>query len=222
MRIFQYLGWDDHLYRLTLPHFDPTFTAVMLSLSVLYIYKTQYARLAIVYLPAIFLTYSRSVWLSLFAVGLIYAVQSKKYFKLLLAAVLLILVILIQPKKFGEGRNLLRVFSIESRVNHDLSYIGKYKWNLFAGRGMNTLVLDSSDSNTPNHATSPNNSYLYLLLTSGILGLAGWGMFMFDLFKKSTYKFMLIMFFVASLFNNVMFYPFALLSVFLVECQSNK
>jgi hypothetical protein len=32
MRIFQFLGWDDHLSRLTLPHFDPTFSAITMSL----------------------------------------------------------------------------------------------------------------------------------------------------------------------------------------------
>ncbi len=220
MRIFQYLGWDDHLNRLTLPHFDPTFAAVMLCLSALYCYQQNRGRLAQLFLPAIFLTYSRSIWLTLFAVGLFYAIQTKRYAKLLLAVILLGLVVVIQPKQFGEGTNLLRLFSVESRVVHDLSYLKKYNWELLIGRGMNTLILDNQSSDVPTHATGPNNSYLYLLLTSGVLGLAGWGMLMYSIFQKSTHKPMLIFFFVASLFNNVMFYPFALLWVLLVDSQS--
>lgn len=217
MRVFQYLGWDDHLNRLTLPHFDPTFTAVMLTFGALLFYEQHRGRLAQLFLPAIFLTYSRSIWLSLIVVGTMYAVETKKYAKLLLGLILLLVVIMVQPKRFGEGTNLLRTYSIASRFESDLFYVKKYNWDLLVGRGMNTLILDTSPAEVANHATGPNNSYLYLLLTSGVLGLAGWGMFMSSLYVKSSHKLMLLVFFIASLFNNVMFYPFALLWILLIE-----
>ena len=44
MRIFQYLGWDDHLSRLTLPHFDPTFSGAML---VMYLFFAFTSRISI-------------------------------------------------------------------------------------------------------------------------------------------------------------------------------
>ncbi len=208
MRIFQYLGWDDHLSRLALPHFDPTFSAVMLSLAAL-----SFPRFLPIFLIGILLTYSRSVWLSL----IITATSFIRPVKYLLVIPVFIIFILLLPKKFGEGTNLLRTFSISSRLESDISYITKYKWDLIIGRGFNTLILDVPDSTYDNHATGPNNSYLYLLTTTGILGLVGWGIFMKKLYMQSIHKPMLMFFFIASLFNNVMFYPFALIWIFLIE-----
>lgn len=217
MRIFQYLGWDDHLSRLTLPHFDPTFTAVMIGLYALSWIPASTPHDLGIYLfscIAILLTYSRSVWLSL-VLTLLAFVKNKKILISVLSLVILATILL--PKKFGEGTNLLRTYSISSRISSDFSYIQKYQWNLLIGRGMNTLILDGTSADTHNHASGPNNSYLYLLTTTGILGLVGWGMFMTSLYKKSTHKPMLIFFLIASLFNNVMFYSFALIWVLLIE-----
>lgn len=204
MRIFQYLGWDDHLSRLTLPHFDPTFTAVMLVLTLLSVPTISYL-LSPIILLAILLTYSRSVWLSLVLTGMIF-IKNKKIF--LLSSILLLASIFVLPQKFGEGTNLLRTYSISSRLMSDVNIVKDVGWNLLIGQGMNTFPRNSI-----------NNSYLYLLATTGVLGLAGWGMLMFSLYTKSIHKPMLIFFFIASLFNNVMFYPFALLWVLLIETQ---
>ncbi|MFH1244195.1 MAG: hypothetical protein V1487_01275 [bacterium] len=213
MRVFQYLGWDDHLNRLIMPHFDPTFTGVMLGLFLLsqVNLKFPYLILNTVYIiPALLLTYSRSVWLS-FVLTLVFFVKNKLV--LLLAVSCLLLAIILLPQRFGEGTNLLRTYSISSRLESDLNYVHQYQWDLLLGRGLNTLILDQGVT----HATGPNNSYLYLLLTSGIFGLVGWMMFMLSLYRQSSYKPLLVFFFLASLFNNVMFYPFALLWILLVQ-----
>lgn len=207
MRVFQYLGWDDHLSRLTLPHFDPTFTAVMLVLALLSTAKAFpkfWLLTSIFYSAGILLSYSRSTWISLVLTALLF-IKNKKI--LLISGVLLLTSIFALPQKFGEGTNLLRTFSIESRLNNDLSIIRDQSWNLITGIGMHK---------------GPNNSYLYLLATTGVIGLIGWGKFMLSLYQKSLHKPMLIFFFIASLFNNVMFYPFSLLWVLLIEAQQNK
>jgi hypothetical protein len=217
MRWAQYLGFDDHLSRLTMPHFDPSFTAIMLTLALLSLVKVagkQSLITSFIYLFGILLTYTRSVWLSLIFTGLVFIKNKKIFF---LAFLLLLLAIFALPKRFGEGTNLLRTYSISSRINSDLSYVRKYHWDLLIGRGMNTLILDAEPTIYDNHATGPNNSYLYLLVTTGIIGLIGWGGFMLTLYQKSASKPMLTFFFIASLFNNVMFYPFALLWVLLIE-----
>lgn len=216
MRIFQYLGWDDHLSRLTLPHFDPTFTAVMLGLGLLTTIKFKNWLATSLLSLAILLTYSRSVWLSLILTSIFFI---KNKIILLLAVSCMLLAILALPQKFGEGTNLLRTYSISSRVEYDLGYIQKYKWDLLIGRGMNTIILDPSGEST-SHATGPNNSYLYLLATTGILGLMGWGLFMQSLYRSSIYKPMLLFFFISSLFNNVMFYPFSLLWILLISATA--
>jgi hypothetical protein len=164
-------------------------------------------------LIGILLTYARSVWLSL----IITAASFIRPAKYLLIVPIFIVCILLLPKRFGEGTNLLRTYSISSRLESDVSYVAKYKWDMVIGRGLNTLILDAPKSILASHATGPNNSYLYLLATTGILGLVGWGMFMQTLYSRSTHKPMLAFFFVASLFNNVMFYSFALIWVLLIE-----
>ncbi|MFH2085600.1 MAG: hypothetical protein ABII21_02345 [bacterium] len=214
MRVFKYLGWDDHLSRLALPHFDPTFTAVMLVLFALYSLRQKLFIPAVLSALAIFLTYSRSVWLSIVFTA-IFFIKNKLVLLLVIASMLFAIFLL--PKRFGEGTNLLRTYSISSRVQSDLYYIQKYQWDLIIGRGFNTLTLDMETSDRAIHATGPNNSYLYLLLTAGVLGLIGWGILMFSLYRRSPYKPMLAFLFITSLFNNVMFYPFALLWILLIE-----
>jgi len=212
MRVFQYLGWDDHLNRLVLPHFDPTFTGVMLGLTAL-----SFPKYSPLYSIGILLTYARSVFLSLI-LTLFFSIKNKLI--LILAISCMLLAIFFLPKRFGEGTNLFRIYSITSRIESDFSYLKKYKWDLLIGRGMNTLILDAPKSRYDNHASGPNNSYLYLLATTGITGLIGWGLFLKHLYHKSLYKPMLTFLLIASLFNNVMFYPFALLWVLLIESMA--
>lgn len=217
MRIFQFLGWDDHLSRLTLPHFDPTFSGVMIGLFALSLIPSSTTYSISIYLfsfLAILLTYSRSVWLSLLLTLLAFV---KNKLIVVIAFGCVIIATFLLPKRFGEGTNLLRTYSISSRIGADFAYVQNNRWNLLIGQGMNTLILDNPMKNIPNHASGPNNSYLYLLTTTGVLGLVGWGIFMASLYKKSTHKPMLIFFFIASLFNNVMFYSFALVWVLLIE-----
>lgn len=218
MRVFQHLGWDDHLNRLILPHFDPTYTAVMLGLASLSLIPqmSSYWLYATGSVIGILLTYSRSVWLSL-AITMALFIRPKKHLFFLIG--MLTIAIYFLPKRFGEGTNLLRTYSIESRIASDYSYFHRYVADIILGRGMNTLILDVPKTKTPNHASTPNNSYLYILITTGLLGLFGWVTFMYSLFLKSAHKPMLIFFFIASLFNNVMFYPFALLWVLLIEAK---
>lgn len=218
MRVFQYLGWDDHWNRLTLPHFDPTFTGVILVMVVLSLYP-RFHYWTLLFFPAILLTMARSVWLTMGLVGLAYGVQYRRWGKLLLAIILFSCYLFFRPVRFGEGHNLLRTYSITSRLGTDWSYVQQYKWDLLLGRGLNTLMLDQPTRLSPNHATGPNNSYLYLLLTTGILGLFGWMRFLLSLARSSHSPYLVLFFALAALFNNVMFYPFALLWILLFHSK---
>jgi hypothetical protein len=217
MRIFQYLGWDDHLNRLTLPHYDPTFTGIMLALFLLTFFKLNVVAkfpLILITSIAILLTYARSVWLSLLLVVLGF-IKNKTTLTFTCLAILVAVFLL--PKRFGEGTNLLRTYSITSRINADTQFVKTYQWDLIFGRGFNTLPLEAEPSRYPNHSTGPNNSYLYLLATTGIIGLLGALFLMRSLYQTSPYRPLLAFFFLASIFNNVMFYPFALLWVLLIH-----
>ena len=142
---------------------------------------------------------------------------------LFLISVLIILVAAyFLPRGFGEGNNLLRTFSITSRLTSDLNYLSTYKWDLLWGRGLNTLILEKSDSILPSHATGPNNSYFYLLLTSGVVGLVGWGVFLKELYRESSHQALIMFIVIGSFFNNLMFYPFTLLFMLLAQNKKSK
>lgn len=211
MRLFEYLGWDDHLNRVSLPHYDPTFTAAMLGMCALLNPMTRPSS-PLAYGVGILLTYSRSIWISLL---LTLPLLIKKKSILLVTICCLLFIIAVLPRRFGEGNNLGRTYSIISRLESDWSYIDKHGWDLLIGRGMNTLPLDKQQSEYPDHATGPNNSYLYLLATTGIIGLSGWLLFLRSLYRTTLHQPLIVFVGIASLFNNVMFYPFTLLLLLL-------
>lgn len=218
MRWAQYLGWDDHLGRLVMPHFDPSFTGIMLALTLLisvnkYNWR-QWLKLPILFL-SILLTYSRSVWLSLIST-LIMMLPRKN---LLIVLVISFVGIAMLPVRFGEGTNLSRAFSITSRFNHDLAIMRSLGSDLLIGRGLNTFALETKSAyGFTNNAKGPNNSYLYILATMGVLGLIGWILLLKDMYQSSPYPATHIFILIASLFNNVLFYPFVLIWLFMLPC----
>lgn len=219
MRWAQYLGWDDHLNRLTLPHFDPTFAAVSFSLLLGLLTVSQWP-LFVLALTAILLTYSRSVFLVLSLTFAYLMLKRRQYLSLLIGLGLLSTAVSLLPQKFGEGTNLLRTYSLSSRLKADWTYLQTYRFDLPIGRGYNTLLLDLPSSKYENHATGPNNSYLQILLTSGVLGFWGWLVFLRHLYRRAAYPIGVLILLLASLFNNVLFYPFALLWILLAETMA--
>ncbi|MFH2019056.1 MAG: hypothetical protein ABII80_00340, partial [bacterium] len=213
MRLFQYLGWDDHLFRLTLPHFDPTYSAAMLSIYLLSLSPRPSFTSTFLYTLGILLSYSRSIWLSIITTGIFFLKKKK----LLLLLLCLPVIILALPRKSGEGTNLLRSYSISSRFSHDLTLAKQVGWNFVIGQGYNTLPLVyQPSSDYPLHAHGFNNSFLEILSTMGILGLLGWGLFLYRLSLHPHLRPIIIFLCVASLFNNLLLYPFTLLLVLLL------
>lgn len=215
LRWAKFLGWDDHLYRLVMPHYDPTFTGVMLTLGLILSVIHNKWKGSLIFAVAILLTYSRSVWLSLIITGIM-CIKNKKM--IFIATTLFLISLLLLPQRFGEGNNLLRTFSIESRYEHDqnlLKAVGGYS---ITGIGMNTLSLIMSDtSQYSEHASGTNNSYLFMLLTTGVIGLIGLVIFLNSLYRDSRYQPVIVFVLVASLFNNVLFYPFVFIWLILAD-----
>ena len=218
MRVFQYLGWDDHLNRLTLPHFDPTYTGAMLTLFLFMLNKKEQVYIAIGAF-AMCLTYARSIYLSFAAAQIIVL---KNVFFLLLVTLFGIYVTFIARRGFGEGTNLLRTYSVESRFGRDYAVIKETGAYLITGLGYNTLAINNQNSEKgyPNHAVGPNSSYIYILTTSGIIGLWGWLIFLKYLYARTPHKAAVLFILIASLFNNVLLYPFTLLWFLLEEIMA--
>ena len=214
LRFLYYLGWDDHLNRLTFPYFDPNFTGIILAVFFLYFQRSKYRLLAPLFLLATFFTYSRSALLSLLLAFILFA-KNKLSRYLILG--LFVFGLLLLPKRFGEGNNLLRTYSIKARFVNDFVIFQQSLKNPFVG-----IKIEREDSPFINRSGTANNSFIYLFEVSGIFGFATFLYFLKQLISHSSNKQIWTLLLIASLFNNVLFYPFVLLWIILLDSMDAK
>jgi O-antigen ligase len=227
------LGWDDHLNRLIGTFLDPNFSGAFLTLGfLLFELKFPKARLisALLFVATI-LTYSRGGFLVL-AVSVILLGVYKKSFKYILSlGTLMLVLILALPHPPGEGTNLGRTTSIATRVTSQEQGISAYLKYPILGVGFNNYpalqqLLCTKDNscqknNYPNHSSAPDNSFLFVFITTGLLGATlflGW---LWQILRWSIkHSFLafssLIVISIHSLFNNTFFYPFIMVWMFVV------
>lgn len=202
MRYLKNLGFDDHYFRLIGSFYDPNFTgAVLAGIALFFIGKDRiYYSLLLIGLLAT--TTSRASYL-VFVFCLIYYLFSNKKIKIFLLLLFLGVIIYLIPKPFGEGVNLLRTFSIISRIDSWQQGINLFLEKPFFGWGYNTLRgIDGSRFQI-------DNSFIYLLATTGIVGLFSFLNLLRVLFKnlKDTgVRLLIISLLIHSFFNNTLFF----------------
>ncbi len=216
LRFLKGIGFDDHLYRLTFPFLDPNYVGAALSFLFLTILpfwsKKSFKALFILTSIALVLTFSRASYISLFS-GLAFlflsSPKTRKTFLPLIA--IFAALILLAPKPSGQGVNLLRTYSISSRL---LNYQQGLKLSLrnpLTGLGFNTL---STHQNTVTDTISRSsagldNSFLFILSTTGLIGLSAYLYLLYSFFRNSKNLFLkagLISLITHSFFNNTLFY----------------
>ena len=220
-RQLAWLGFDDHYYRLIGSFFDPNFTGVVMAAGVLIAihHFHRWRKLTfIVPLIGLVLTFSRSSYLA-FLAGMIFLVIKKRWWPFFGVIPILFALILAAPKPFGEGVNLTRVYSIESRARTQLNGLQLFFDNPIFGQGFNTLSLQQphlSAKLTPNRG-GVDNSFIYILAASGIVGFAAFLYFLWSLWQISAWtppvQAVLLAFVVHAGFNNSFFYPWIYLLV---------
>jgi len=211
VRFLRYLGFDDHYYRLIGSFLDPNFSGLILAVLVI----LSPWPLLVVPLIALVLTFSRASFLAL-AVGLVYLSLTQRRFKLLLTLLLLGFFLYLVPKPFGEGVNLWRTFSITSRWQNQKAALLLFSQKPVFGHGFNTLKQTG---------TGVDNSFLFVLVTTGLTGFAAFLYFLktaFQGIKLPLVKTALIIIFIHSLFNNSLFYTWILTLFFLLISQRSK
>lgn len=245
-----YFGWDRHLYRLFSTFLDPNYTGIYLvfvyicSIGIVDLFvfdkRKRYLLItAILFLPAIFLTYSRSAYIALIVTFGTFLFYTKRRY-LFIAFAIFIAGLFLLPKNFGgEGVNLLRTNSITARLQANERVISVIIQNPVLGVGFNSLryayLRDGSLSfeNVQSHAANgAPNSYLYLLATTGILGFSAFSFYFYNILEKineerkqekSYAKLALVVFsgivgiLAASFFENAFFFsPIFILGVILI------
>lgn len=194
LRNLYYLGWDDHLYRMFSTFLDPNFAAAFFVLFLLllistiqekliYGYKKEiigYSILSLLTLIAVFLTFSRSGLLMLLAGFIIYfLIQNKKKF-IVMGSITIVVLLLIFSNYGIEGTNPFRTASSKARIDslqnatkifidHPLLGIGfnayRYAQNRYGFRTSSQWQTSHADAGT-------DNSILFVLATTGIIGLS--------------------------------------------------
>ena len=208
IRLYQYLGFDDHYYRLVGSLLDPNYTGAVLTVA-FFVFATLPLRLSwslqLLSLLTLLLTFSRASFLSFFIILCLKLAKQHRLKYLLLFIPAVILGVYFLPKPFGEGVNLLRTYSVYSRLSANLDALEIFKAHPLFGVGFNTLKLSFPGS----HSTGIDNSYLYILATSGLAGISAFIYFLYTQLKPirhHPYFLALLSLLIHSLFNNTFFY----------------
>ena len=190
-RFLSVLGWDDHYARLISTYFDPGFTGIIflftlfVGLSSNYI-KNKYIQLLLIFSFSwgIILTFSRASYLALLIGLLLIAVHKIKLNTTLLkigilGSLSIVFLIIIAPKPYGEGVNLLRTASIYARTNaikEQLTTLSAQTIvignGLFSKKNSLSSITETQTNNLiPSHSRLPDNIFVTVLLSTGVFGL---------------------------------------------------
>ncbi|MEK7551713.1 MAG: O-antigen ligase family protein [Patescibacteria group bacterium] len=243
LRNLFYLGWDEHLYRLFSSFLDPNFAGTFLVISLFYLIYTSWqlflkkknnlfvftSALTIINFVSIYLTYSRSALIMLLVSLIVFLLLVKKIKILFILILVFILLILFSPKAFQtEGTNIFRVFSSQERVKSAQIAVNIIEKSLIFGVGFNAYRyaqnkyanLNDTNWETTHSGAGTDNSFLFVLATTGILGFAAYLYLIYKMFLLGKEKLnnpmsiilisVLSGLLINSLFINSLFYVFIL------------
>ena len=220
LRNLSYLGWDPHLFRVFSTLLDPNFAGLIFILTLFLGAKQKYPLITQgITLAAFFLTFSRSSYLA-FLVGItlwLFATKKAKYIVAVVTIFLLVLVFL--PKPDGEGVKLFRTVSTFARIGNWQRGLTLISQPRPFGHGFNTLRYEQrergwvDDSEMISKAGAGlDNSLLFVLATTGILGFAAYIWLLWIQFKIKSLLLTttLVAVIVHSMFSNSLFYPWVM------------
>ena len=235
-----YEGWDPHLYRMFSTFLDPNFSGpffacyFLLILTMWFGAKTRKKKIlwgvwGIATFFAVVLSFSRGAYidLSVSTVAYLFLKGHKKIAisipLLIIAASLLIAYFL----PYGEEKHLFRTASTEARLVSAENALTIFEKNPIIGVGFNSYryaqyryhLLSGFNWEDTHSGAGANNSYVFVLATTGIAGGIVYGWFWLTVLKssvrslkeKKTYALFFfsswIALLVSGIFENTLFYP---------------
>lgn len=232
LRFLEPLGWDPHYYRVFSTFLDPNFLGAYLVLAALAI-RNKKLFFALVYI-ALLLTFSRSSYL-MFLVSLTtlsYKLKSKIIFlKTLFLFLGLMLGFWIYTEVITVPHGIDRQASASYRLGTWQQGLNIFQKSPILGVGFNTYhyairdyKLGSDQFLNTRGSTTNDFSLLYVLATTGILGLISYLFFLASVFATRS---ILVTSFLAgllvhSIFNNSLFYPFILIWIIILASNPKK
>lgn len=223
LRNLFYQGWDPHLYRAFGTFLEPVVLGSILGLLAIYFFL-QKSKTSLIFLLASLFTLSRGVYAGLLTVSSVYFNRSPKL--LLYVIITIIVVVVLLPKPYGEGVNLLRTSTVQSRADDFNEALEVWKTSPILGIGYNRIRNFKKEKNIAevsiNHGSSSyHSSFSTILVTTGIVGLALFLKALVDFALLSPVAFFEVLFLsVVSLFDNMLLHPFLLFLLFLTTAFS--
>jgi hypothetical protein len=215
---FDALSWDPHLYRLISTFFDPTFTAFIYLMFIVYVFlkknfPLRWWVLGFTYI-AMVLTYSRSSFLS-FLLAFTYIAVRKKNLKIFIFSFLLITsTIFVLPRQSGEGTKLERTSSIYAKIENYKEGFNLFKTSPLIGHGYNNLYFVRDIKIVNSHANYGfESSLMTILTTTGLIGLILFLMGLYRYFSTTDllHQTIFVSLVLHSLFANSLLYPWIIL-----------
>lgn len=244
LRNLYYLGWDEHLYRMFGSFLDPNFAGSFFVLYLLFVFGLfkdfkirKYILIPIFTfsLVSILLTFSRAAYVMfLVGVGGLLIVKEQIKNLLFIIGIFTLSVFLISELAFkSEGTNLLRTASGEARIDSVNNAIKIFKDNQILGVGFNSYRYAqkkygfiNEDKKLIHSAAGTDNSFLFVLASSGVFGLLSFIFLLYkiiDLSKLKIKNSIAIVFFasvvslsVNSFFINSLFFPQLMLWIWIL------
>lgn len=245
--LFQYLlipdlrflvdqGWDVHYFRLAGVMLDPNFTGMILVITLLVwivvLARSEIWRLSIgiLLVIALLLTYSRSSYL-VFVLTFLFAflcqyrrrTQLAKKIKKSLIVLLTFFLILIPflPRPGGLGVKLERTETVSSRAKVNQQILANIQpADLVIGKGLFVSTVNIEKTDQIVHANFPDNILIFILSSTGVVGLLIFCYWLWQLLSKLYQKNLLHFLLLAgvlihAMFNLTLLEPITLLTLLL-------
>lgn len=240
------MGWDMHQNRLFSSFFDPNFAGAFLVLILIFtfilkdkIFPKDWKFVPFLFLAlnliAIIFTYSRGAFLMLLTSVVVYSIITKKWLITLgLIFVFIVSFIFLSTKFDLESTNLLRVTSIEKRIDSSKTAIEIWQKNPL-GIGFNAyryarIKYDFNLDKTnliSNAGAGVDNSFVFVLVTTGVIGLGVYLYLLYKIFRlgfdnmrKNKYALVLTLSLIGLVVNaltlNSLFYGYFMIWIFVL------
>ena len=220
LRSLKYVGWDDHLYRITGTFLDPTYAGLIFVLGAVYFFynyllgkNRNSLYLALGFLGTSLFTYSRASFAAALAVLFYLLLVTRKWLFLGIAA-LFVGVIPLLPRPSSEGVKLERTYSIVSRVETHMEALKITRANPLFGIGFNNYCLGTTADFSSHSCSSSDSSFLTILAAGGVVGFLAMVYFLLVFGGWPKWRIfvstLLVVTVVHSLFSNGLLYPWVL------------
>ncbi len=210
LKSLYYLGWDDHMYRMFTVFLDPNFAGALLVLFALFLagvithhlqkkeskMSAYIGVLLVIVIVAVFLTFSRSALLMLVAgsVTFLFLTKRKRLIFGVLGVVSLFIIVAslssniesMNPFRINSSKARLGNYSTALRLIHDRPLLGvgfdSYRY------AKDAYGIRQGWAKSSSHADAGvDNSFLFVLVTTGVVGLSVYLWLWFAILKRAFY-----------------------------------